>query len=73
MQKYNIEKYLLQNNFFNKSQEEIELIYKALKEPDSNEQFLDSLGLTDINVLYRKYVQKLKKREKYTNKRKEMN
>lgn len=34
MQKYNVEDYLLRNNFFNKTKEEIELIYKALKDPE---------------------------------------
>ena len=54
MQKYNVEEFLLKNNFFNRSKEEIEMIYKALKDPDSNLMYLDALGLTDVDTLYKK-------------------
>lgn len=57
-QKYNVEEFLLKNNFFNRSNEEVEMIYKALKDPDNNQMYLDALGLTDVNVLYRNWVQK---------------
>ena len=30
------------------------MIYKALKDPDSNLMYLDALGLTDVDTLYKK-------------------
>jgi len=47
---------LASNSFFNKSHEEIEMIYKALKDPDNNKQFLDSLGLTDPDAIFQTHA-----------------
>lgn len=58
MQKYNVEEFVLKNSFFNKSREEIVMIYNALKDPENNQMYLDALGLTDVNELYRKQIKK---------------
>jgi hypothetical protein len=61
MQKYNTDDFLLKQNFFNRKTDEVEMIYNALKDPTSNKNFLDSLGLTDGDVLYHKYLIQMKK------------
>lgn len=34
------------------------MIYNALKDPENNQMYLDALGLTDVNELYRKQIKK---------------
>ena len=50
----------MQQNFFNKPFDEIEMIYKALKDPETNRYYLDSLGLTDVEVLYKKWTKDMR-------------
>eukprot|EP00347_Sterkiella_histriomuscorum_P017476 403349217 len=60
MQKFSIDDFLQKNNFFNKTKEEIDMIYQALKDPDQNQMYLDSLGLTDVEILYKKWLKRQK-------------
>ncbi|CDW74419.1 UNKNOWN [Stylonychia lemnae] len=68
MQKFSIDEFLQQNNFFNKSDEEIGMIYQALKDPDTNQMYLDSLGLTDVDILYRKWLKRQRKIKRFQGK-----
>jgi hypothetical protein len=39
--------FLDKNNYFNKSKEQVEVLYKAIVDPDKYQVHLDSMGLTE--------------------------
>ena len=51
-----IDAFLQSQSFFSRSHEEINLIYSALTNPESQHGYLDSLGLTDVDTLYKRQL-----------------